>query len=114
MQDSYYLNRVIRDIIGLAPYIEITRHIPGMVRLKFSLWGLTAARDIDFDALVRHIPGLLDTRVKLLSRSIVIDYDPVLIPGDLWEDLDRIKKKPELAVRVAERLQGLLLRDKIV
>jgi hypothetical protein len=112
MQITNDLKKAVRDIIRLAPYTVITRHTTGKVLLKYSMWGLTAARDIDFDALVHHIPGLLDARVKLLSRSIVIDYDPKLIPGDIWEDLDRIKKKPELAAGVAERLQGLLAQDK--
>jgi len=72
------------------------------------------ARDIDFDNLVSRIPGLLNAQVKLLSRSIIIDYDPKLLPGDLWDELNRIKTKPELALGVAERLQGLLARNKSV
>jgi hypothetical protein len=103
--------KAIRDIIRLAEYTEITHHTPGRVRLKYSLWGLKAASNIDFEDLVRRIPGLLDADVRLLSRTIIINYAPELLPGDLWEDLQRIKKKPELANVVAARIKDLMERE---
>ena len=108
MRDTNDSKKVVRDIVSIAPYTKITSHIPGRVCLKYSLMGLISAREIDFDELVRRIPGLLNAQVKVFSRTLVIDYDPKLLPGDLWEDLNRIKAKPELAISVADRLQRLL------
>lgn len=110
MRDSYHSKKAIRDIIRLAPYTKIDSHTSGRVSLKYSLRGLIPARDIDFDELVSQIPGLLNAKVKVFSRTIVIDYDPNLLPRDLWEDLDRVKTKPELALKVSDRLQKLLIQ----
>jgi hypothetical protein len=108
MPETDNLANLVRDIIRLALYTEITSHTPGRVRLKYSL--RKSPLDLDPQDLVRRIPGLLSTRVKVFSSSIVIEYDPRLLPPDLWEDLNRIKKNPDLAADVAERLMGLFSR----
>ena len=99
---------VIQNLITLAPHTEIAEHHQGKIRLKLLMSGLKVVKNIDFDALARCIPGLLSMNVKMLSRSVVIDYDPKRLPSDLWEDLVQIRHKPDTTPNVRGRLQDLL------
>jgi hypothetical protein len=112
MRRSTQQEKAVRDIIRLAPLTEIIRHTHGKVHLKYSMRALMRARDIDFDNLARSLPGLIHTQIKAFSKTIIISYDPEYLAADLWDDLNRIKTKPELALRVAERLEGLLACNK--
>jgi hypothetical protein len=101
--------KAIQQILRLAPHTEIAHHIPGRIRLKILVSGVNMARDLDFDAIARQIPGLLNAKAKVLSRSVVIDYDPRRLPPDLWEELGRVRARPELMSMLAERLQSLIV-----
>lgn len=98
---------LIADILRFAPHTEIAHHIPGRIRLKLLESGIEIVQDVDFDAIVSCIPGLVNIQIKGLSKSVVINYDPQKLSGDLWEELNRIKKNPTLASKMALRLQAL-------
>jgi hypothetical protein len=48
----------------------------------------------------------------LFSRRFVIDYDPGILPDDLWRDIARLKEEPELAPHIRKRLQALSSHEK--
>jgi hypothetical protein len=106
--DRAAVEKAIQDIISLAPHTEITNHTPGRVQLKLFFSGMKLITSIDFKSMGDAIAGIRDVQVKTLSRSAVIDYDPEAIPPDIWEDLDRIKKDPDSAAQVTQRLNALL------
>ena len=53
------------------------------------------------------VPGVIQQRVNVHARSVVIEYDRKLIPYDLWELLGQIRAKPELAPLASERMRIL-------
>jgi len=51
--------------------------------------------------------GIIETRTRLFSRSIVIAYDSNQLPFELWESLMRLKEEPDQAVVVHDFLREI-------
>ena len=98
---------IISTVIQLAPHAEICHHIPGRIRLKISLAALGQLDAAGISRTIRSVPGVINQRVNLHARSVVIDYDWKLIPYDLWELLGQIRAKPELAPLAGELMRFL-------
>jgi len=90
-----------------VPHLEIAHHIPGRIRLKVLLSGLAAIEDMDIEALVLSIPGVLGMRVNSAARSVVIDYNQKVISQDFWHLLGQLKHRPERISEVAARIRRL-------
>ena len=100
--------KIIDLLINLVPHTKVAHHEPGRITLKLLLPGLGVVQNDNFEGLVDAIPGILDTRLKLWSRSVDIDYDEELLPFDLWESLVGLKENPEGTAQVRLRLRSLL------
>jgi len=96
---------VVNTILDLALHTEIAHHVPGSIKLRFLWSGLSVFNGIDFEALMNSIPGILETRVRLISRAVVIDYDQDRLPHNLWEQIGQLKEKPQLARDLRARLE---------
>ena len=100
--------KIIDLLINLVPHTKVSHHEPGRITLQLLLSGLGVVQNDHFRKLVHAIPGILDTRIKLWSRSVDIDYDEALLPFDLWESLVGLKENPEGTEQVRGRLKSLL------
>lgn len=98
---------IISNIIRLAPHAEICHHIPGRIRLRISLAALGSLDPAMISHTIRSVPGVINQRINLHARSVVIDYDRKFIPYDLWELLGQIRVKPELAPLARELMRVL-------
>jgi hypothetical protein len=98
---------IIQNIIRIAPYMNIHHHVPGRIRLKTNPAFLAAIRGIDFDNMIRSIPGVLDHRVNLPARSVVIEYDPRRLPYALWESVGHIRHNPGIVAQVTDQMRTL-------
>ena len=108
--DNVKVEAIVQDLLHIAPHAEIVHHIPGRIRLRISVSGIKAVRERDLEAIVSAVPGVLNTRINPFAKSAVIEYDHNRFPDDLWESLEELSRKPELAADVAERLQALFDR----
>jgi hypothetical protein len=97
----------VDDIIELASHTQIKRHTPGRIKLVLNYSGVKLIKKMDFSEALTHMPGVLDTRVSILTRSVEVDYDSELLPYDLWEYLVRGNGSPELKEKVRTYLQML-------
>jgi hypothetical protein len=103
-------DRMIDLLLSLAPHAKVSHHEPGRITLQLSLLGLAKIQDGNYSGLTGIIPGILDTRTNLWSRSVDIDYDLEVLPFDLWESLLRLKEHPEESEQVRSRLKEILER----
>lgn len=87
-------NRAVELALALRKYVSIASHVSGRVRLKASmgilrspaLKALTQHKEADVNQSVQRIRGVIDSRLNLVARSLVVQYDPRLIePADLRE-----------------------------
>ena len=98
--------QIMELLLDLIPHLMVTNHIPGQIFFKFSLSGLVAFVNSDLQG-IENIPGIIETRTSLLSRSIVVVYDCDQLPFELWESLIRLKEEPDQRVVVHDFLKGI-------
>jgi len=63
----------VEELLALAPHLEIAHHIPGRIRLRIKLSGLSTLSKVDLEAVTSAIPGIQSVRVNAVARSAVID-----------------------------------------
>ena len=91
-----------REAIGTlyqaADYARIAHHIPGRVRLKFSLAAKKGLKDVDLSPAIEDLPGIRHYRLNTKNGSVVIEYDTQVISQSLWENLINASKeeRPQL------------------
>lgn len=96
----------LAPFLDLRRFLSIAHHVPGRIRVKLSVMALAHLPDVDpapFVDLTRRIRGVGMTRVNVPALSVVIEYDPVVIPAPLWERLllgDRAEVERIIAERV--------------
>lgn len=100
--------QIIKFLLRLAPHTRISRHVPGRIQLKLDFSGLGIIGGYDLEKMVRSIPSILRTDTRLLSRSVVITYDPARLPYELWEALAQLRDKPQQAPQVRALLEKAL------
>ena len=101
--------KMIDGLVRMAPHARIVSHVPGRIRLKFSMEGVTALNGKGNMENPIDIPGILRTRINKFARSIIVEYDHKKIPYDLWERLGRIGKDPNEAKSVVRDLRKIFL-----
>jgi len=106
-QEDASRNVLIDRLLDLAAHTAIVHHIPGRVRLKVKLSGLTLAMSLDIDDVIKCFDGVLDVRTNAAARSIVINYDTRVISPDLWENLVNGNKDPSIKTSVQKQLEEL-------
>ncbi|MFW5734723.1 MAG: hypothetical protein ACOCWR_06655 [Oceanidesulfovibrio sp.] len=71
------------DLMSLRRYVSIAHHVPGRLRLKFDP---AIRNDPRFKALHETespFPGVRATRINLMARSMVIEYDTRIPQQDI-------------------------------
>lgn len=106
-------DRLVRFLFDLAPHTAITRHVPGRIKITFQASGVRLLRSAGIQGLSRPLPGIRKARVGFLSKAVDIEYDPDLIPFDLWEALARLEGDDGDRDGLAKRLKGLLRRQRL-
>ena len=78
------LATVTEQLVRLAPHMQLAHHIPGRIRLRIHDSGMDTAREIDIHEVARSVPGIKGIRLNPFNRSVIIEYDSVRFPPDLW------------------------------
>jgi hypothetical protein len=77
-------------LLGLREHLSIVHHLPGRIRLRLgvALWGAAARFERErFQGLLNGLEGIRQVRVNPAVASVVIEYDPRLVPPANWETL---------------------------
>lgn len=81
----------IGDLITLRDGLSVAHHVPGRIRIRFSLKLMgdpRAHRLLGSSDGGRAVPGFRGMRLNTAARSVIIEYDPAVIePGKLDEAL---------------------------
>ncbi len=96
-------------LMDCRDYLSVAHHIPGRLRLRFSLAVLADPRAMDLLASARAAclpPALRGVRVNAPARSVVIEYDPAVIAPDLLEEALTTQDKGRFRI-LAEQLKTL-------
>ncbi|SDD71505.1 HMA2 domain-containing protein [Desulfuromonas thiophila] len=97
--------QAITELFRVADYARIAHHIRGRIRIKFPLAAKKGLADIALESLAGQLPGVQHYRINGKNGSLVIDYDPAVIPCQMWERI--INSAPEGRPALAEELLSI-------
>lgn len=103
----------INIVLSVRKYISITSHVSGRVRLKASmeilkhpaLNSLAGYKEDDATEAAKKIRGVVDVRLNIKARSLVVQYDPEEIaPADLINFIET--KDESIAKALLDKYMG--------
>lgn len=96
-----------RVLADLRKFLKIADHTPGRLRLKVDLAVLRHPSATQLRALTPDTwPGLRGTRFDVFSSTLTLDYDPGVMPGELFDELLATPDEAR-AAQLAARLCGV-------
>ncbi len=102
---------VVDQFLDHIRWFTIAHHVLGRIRVKVLLKNALHLKDVetaDLEEIIARVPGVLRYRVNKKALSVVIEYDPQVLPYELWEDVASIEKYPLQRDGVKARLLALL------
>ena len=105
---------LVENLLRIAPHTEVVHHIPGRIRLRILASGLNIVRGIDVEVVIGSLPGIKGVRINAIVGSVVVEYDSGKLPYSFWENMRQLRKTPQLADQLRERLQCLGLENRDV
>ena len=99
----------------LRNYLEVAHHVPGRIRIRFSPAVVTAPGAASLAAWAQgqkrnnggYPKGLVNLRLNLGSRSLVIEYDREIIDPKVLEELFSTQDKDRMEFLVSELAESL-------
>lgn len=92
-------------LMALREYLSVAHHVPGRIRLKFSM-GLL--KDKDALKLISEFenspvpPAVKDARINKMARSVVIEYDKNVIDPAKLDEVLKTKNTARFETLAAE------------
>ncbi|MCD8553452.1 hypothetical protein [Seleniivibrio sp.] len=75
---------MIEELLAVKKYVSVVHHVEGRIRLKVDPAIMKDPVSKRLEEISASIPGVLDKRVNMLARSVVLRYDPAVIhPVDM-------------------------------
>lgn len=88
-----------QKLISLASYFTIVHHIKGRIRVRVSPKIKECGEAItleDIESLPHKIEGIKSIKINKIVGSVTIEYDPIIFPSCLWENLVHGKELNEI------------------
>lgn len=90
-----------QTLYNLRSYLEVAHHVPGRLRLKFSPTIVAAPGAADLARWAQrqkngnhgYPDGLVNLRLNLAARSLIIEYNRKLVSPKILEELFRTQDK---------------------
>ncbi len=94
-----------------ARLVERRKHTAGCITLGVRLADLprlfTLVNGLNIEKEVARIPGMKGFRLHPWSLSATIEYEPSILPYDLWEDFCRLRQDPSVEDPLVLRLREI-------
>lgn len=78
---------MLEDLLAVKKYISVAHHVDGRIRLKVDPAVMKDPVSKKLNDISSNLPGVLDTRVNIMAKSVVIRYDPNIIDPVTFEKL---------------------------
>lgn len=75
---------MLNELLSLKKYVQIVHHVEGRIRLKVNPAIMKDPISKKLEEISGKIPGVLDKRVNMMAKSVVLRYDPAVVaPEDM-------------------------------
>lgn len=102
---------VVDEFLNHIRYFKIAHHVNGRIRVKASWRSAKELHHVDrnrLEDIIEQIPGITEYRVNLKALSVVIEYNPAILPFSLWEDVGSLESYPLKREEIRTKLLELL------
>ncbi len=109
------MENIVDDFLDHVRYLRVKHHVPGRIRVKASLNGakkLISVGGTVIEETISAIPGIEDYRINKKALSVVIDYNPEILPFELWEDIGKLGEQPLYREQIKNQLLDILNNNK--
>ncbi len=92
-------------------YLKIIHHVTGRIRVKATWNGAMQLADLpdgEIDRVIAALPGVIDYRLNKKALSLIINYDPGVLPFTLWEEVGSLAERPQHRDRVRQQLLAII------
>lgn len=92
-------------LMELRKYMSVAHHVPGRIRLKFSLGVLKDQRALQLMKEFENTPqpdAVKSARINKLARSAVIEYDPQVVDPATLDEALKTQNSARFEVLAAE------------
>jgi len=109
-----YSNKEIVDtFLDHVRYLKVKHHVIGRIRVKASLDGakkLATMEKGELENIIASIPGILEYRINPKALSVIIEYDPNVLPFSLWEEIGILSEYPANRENIRTQLLDIMDR----
>lgn len=78
---------MLKDLLAAKKYITMVHHIKGRMRLKINPSIVKDPVNKKLKEISCELPGVINTRINMMARSVVLQYDPDIISSQELETL---------------------------
>jgi len=104
---------IVAGFLDHVRYLKVKHHVNGRIRVKASWNGakkLVAMEEGELERIITSIPGIKEYRVNPKALSVIIEYDPDILPFLLWEEVGTLGEYPANRANVQTQLLDILDR----
>lgn len=102
---------IVDGFLDHVRYLKVKHHVNGRIRVKASWSGakkLAGVEEGELEKIIAGIPGIKEYRVNRKALSVVIDYNPAVLPFSLWEEIGTLGENPVNQENVRTQLLDIM------
>ncbi len=107
--------KIVDTFLDHIRFLKIAHHVPGRIRVKAGWDGVRHLIGMDskeIEDIIDRIPGITGHRVNKKALSVIITYNPAILPFTLWKKVGSLGQYPMKQEEVREKLLTLLDENK--
>ena len=102
---------IVDSFLDHVQHLKVAHHVNGRIRVKASWNGAKKLADVEegeIEKVIASIPGIEEYRVNKKALSVIITYNPEVLPYDLWQQVGNLGEYPLNRERIREQLLAVL------
>lgn len=111
---EYSNEEIVDSFLDHVRHLKVAHHVNGRIRVKASWNGAKKLADVEegeIEKVIANIPGIEEYRVNKKALSVIITYDPEVLPYGLWQEIGTLGVYPLNRNRVREQLLTVLKKQ---
>ncbi len=111
---KYSSEDIVDNFLDHVRYLKVKHHVNGRIRVKASWNGaqkLATMKEGELEDIIASIPGIGEYRINSKALSVIIHYDPDVLPFSLWEDVGTLGEYPANQENVRTQLLDIMSKQ---
>ncbi len=110
---QYSNEEIVDSFLDHVRYLNVKHHVNGRIRVKASWNGakkLATMEEGELENIIASIPGIGEYRINPKALSVIIEYNPDVLPFSLWEEVGTLGEYPANRENIRTQLLDIMAR----